>query len=128
MKSYLYWCNIQEEEEEEEAQPAPKKKKPEEQKKRKAEEDAKESPVKKAKPEKKDKKGIFFSKLYGLWHSCSVKSYESIEDVKKAILANPGGKPKKEEKFGNWVKNTMKCSNEEWIKDLWTWHKTENKL
>merc|ERR1712131_499292 len=104
-----------EEEEEEEAQPAPKKspKKPEEQKKRKAEDDAKESPVKKAKPEKKDKK---------------VKSYESIEDVKKAILANPGGKPKKEEKFGNWVKNTMKCSNEEWIKDLWTWHKTENKL
>jgi len=102
-----------EEEEEEEVQPAPKKKKPEEQKKRKAEEDAKESPVKKAKPEKKDKK---------------VKSYESIEDVKKAILANPGGKPKKEEKFGNWVKNTMKCSNEEWIKDLWTWHKTENKL
>ena len=59
---------------------------------------------------------------------CLVKSYESIEDVKKAILANPGGKPKKEEKFGNWVKNTMKCSNEEWIKDLWTWHKTENKL
>ena len=59
VKSYLYWCNIQEEEEEEEAQPAPKKKKPEEQKKRKAEEDAKESPVKKAKPEKKDKKGIF---------------------------------------------------------------------
>merc|ERR1719320_1927996 len=103
----------EEEEEEEEAQPAPKKKKPEEQKKRKAEEDAKESPVKKAKPEKKDKK---------------VKSYESIEDVKKAILANPGGKPKKEDKFGNWVKNTMKCSNEEWIKDLWTWHKTENKL
>merc|ERR1712137_792488 len=47
-----------EEEEEEEAQPAPKKspKKPEEQKKRKAEDDAKESPVKKAKPEKKDKK------------------------------------------------------------------------
>ena len=43
-------------------------------------------------------------------------------------MANPGGKPKKEEKFGNWVKNTMKCSNEEWIKDLWTWHKTENKL
>merc|ERR1712131_109131 len=73
-------------EEEEEAKPAPKKspKKPEEQKKRKAEDDAKESPVKKPKPEKKDKK---------------VKSYESIEDVKKAILANPGGKPKKEEKF-----------------------------
>ena len=129
-KSYQYWDNVQEEEEEEEAQPAPKKKKPEEQKKRKAEEDAKESPVKKAKPEKKDKKGKrhHLQEFYGLWHFCLVKSYESIEDVKKAILANPGGKPKKEEKFGNWVKNTMKCSNEEWIKDLWTWHKTENKL
>lgn len=99
--------------EEEVVSPAPKKKKPDDMKKRKADEDAKESPVKKAKPDKKDKK---------------VKSYDTIDDVKKAILANPGGKPKKEEKFGNWVKNTMKCSNEEWIKQLWTWHKTENKL
>ena len=44
------------------------------------------------------------------------RNYETIEDVKKAIIANPGGKPKKEEKFGNWVKNTMKCTNEDWIK------------
>merc|ERR1712002_187974 len=87
--------------------------KPEDPKKRKAEEEAKESPAKKTKPEKKDKKN---------------RNYETIEDVKKAIIANPGGKPKKEEKFGNWVKNTMKCSNEDWIKDLWTWHKTENSL
>merc|ERR1711962_568970 len=102
-----------------EAAPEPKKaakqeaKKPEE-KKRKAEDTEKESPAnKKAKNDKKDKKN---------------RNYETIEDVKKAIIANPGGKPKKEEKFGNWVKNTMKCTNEDWIKDLWTWHKTENKL
>lgn len=91
-------------------------KKTEDQKKRKANDDAptKESPVtKKAKPEKKDKKN---------------RNYESIDDVKKAIIANPGGKPKKEEKFGNWVKNTMKCTNEDWIKDLWAWHKTENNI
>merc|ERR1719174_692764 len=86
-----------------------------EEKKRKAEDTEKESPAnKKAKADKKDKK--------------IARNYETIEDVKKAIIANPGGKPKKEEKFGNWVKNTMKCTNEDWIKDLWTWHKTENKL
>merc|ERR1712168_170631 len=85
-----------------------------EEKKRKAEDTEKESPAnKKAKADKKDKK---------------TRNYETIEDVKKAIIANPGGKPKKEEKFGNWVKNTMKCTNEDWIKDLWTWHKTENSL
>jgi len=85
-----------------------------EEKKRKAEDTEKESPAnKKAKAEKKDKK---------------TRNYETIEDVKKAIIANPGGKPKKEEKFGNWVKNTMKCTNEDWIKDLWTWHKEEHKL
>lgn len=88
-------------------------KKPEE-KKRKADDTEKESPAnKKAKADKKDKKN---------------RNYTTIEDVKKAIIANPGGKPKKEEKFGNWVKNTMKCTNEDWIKDLWTWHKTENNL
>merc|ERR1711935_567232 len=85
-----------------------------EEKKRKAEDTEKESPAnKKAKAEKKEKR---------------TRSYETIEDVKKAIIANPGGKPKKEEKFGNWVKNTMKCTNEDWIKDLWTWHKEEHKL
>merc|ERR1712021_117795 len=85
-----------------------------EEKKRKAEDTEKESPAnKKAKADKKDKK---------------TRNYETIEDVKKAIIANPGGKPKKEEKFGNWVKNTMKCTNEDWIKDLWTWHKEEHKL
>ena len=86
-----------------------------EEKKRKAEDTEKESPAnKKAKADKKDKK--------------IARNYETIEDVKKAIIANPGGKPKKEEKFGNWVKNTMKCTNEDWIKDLWTWHKEEHKL
>jgi len=92
------------------AKPEPKKV---EEKKRKAEDSEKETPAKKAKADKKDKKN---------------RNYETIEDVKKAIIANPGGKPKKEEKFGNWVKNTMKCTNEDWIKDLWTWHKTENSL
>jgi len=55
------------------------------------------------------------------------KTYDSIEDLKKAILANPGGKPKKQEKFNNWVKNTMKCQKEEWFGDLWTWHQEQIK-
>jgi len=47
--------------------------------------------------------------------------------LKKAILANPGGKPKKEEKFKNWVKNTMKCAKDEWFSDLWAWHQEQTK-
>jgi hypothetical protein len=90
------------------------KKEVEDQKKRKADEDVKESPAKKSKPEKKEKKNN--------------RNYESVDDVKKAIVANPGGKPKVKPKFSNWVKNTMKCQNEEWIEQLWDWHKAENKL
>jgi len=90
------------------------KKEAEDQKKRKADDDVKESPAKKSKPEKKEKKNN--------------RNYESVEDVKKAIVANPGGKPKVKPKFSNWVKNTMKCQNDEWIEQLWDWHKAENKL
>ena len=95
----------------------------------KADDTEKESPAnKKAKADKKDKKSEFLNFLKTSWFFFEDRNYTTIEDVKKAIIANPGGKPKKEEKFGNWVKNTMKCTNEEWIKDLWTWHKTENNL
>jgi len=55
------------------------------------------------------------------------KTYDSIDDLKKAILANPGGKPKKEDKFKNWVKNTMKCAKDEWFTDLWAWHQEQTK-
>jgi len=55
------------------------------------------------------------------------KTYATIDELKKAILANPGGKPKKEEKFKNWVKNTMKCSKDEWFADLWSWHNEQTK-
>ena len=102
------------------AKPEPKKV---EEKKRKAEDSDKETPAKKAKADKKDKKSSYSSSLAARLFSNLDRNYETIEDVKKAIIANPGGKPKKEEKFGNWVKNTMKCTNEDWIKDLWTWHK-----
>jgi len=88
--------------------------------KRKAEESPQKEAPKKAKnnegkPEKKkpEKK--------------APKTYDTIEDLKKAILANPGGKPKKQEKFNNWVKNTMKCQKEEWFGDLWTWHQDQTK-
>lgn len=56
------------------------------------------------------------------------KTYDTIDELKKAIIANPGGKPKKEDKFKNWVKNTMKCTKDDWFPDLWTWHQEQIKL
>jgi len=81
--------------------------------KRKAEESPQKTEVKKVKPEKPKK---------------APKTYATIEELQKAITANPGGKPKKEEKFKNWVKNTMKSTNEDWLPDLWTWHQEQTKV
>ncbi|CAK8675818.1 nucleophosmin-like [Clavelina lepadiformis] len=53
------------------------------------------------------------------------KAYGSVDEVKAAIKKYPGGKPKKEDKFCNWVKSAFKVSNDEWIKDLWKAHKKD---
>jgi len=55
------------------------------------------------------------------------KEFDSIEELKKAIQANPGGKPKKEEKFKNWLKNTMKCHKQEWYSECFTWWQAQAK-
>lgn len=55
------------------------------------------------------------------------KEFASIEELKKAIQANPGGKPKKEEKFKNWLKNTMKCHKQEWYNECFTWWQAQAK-
>jgi len=55
------------------------------------------------------------------------KEFASIEELKKAIQANPGGKPKKEEKFKNWLKNTMKCHKEEWYSECFKWWQAQAK-
>lgn len=81
--------------------------------KRKAEDSPQKPADKKVKPDKPKK---------------APKTYDTIDELKKAITANPGGKPKKEDKFKNWVKNTMKCTKEDWFSDLWTWHQEQNKL
>lgn len=44
-----------------------------------------------------------------------------------AVKKYPGGKPKKEDKFGNWVKSAFKA-NEEWVPQLWKAHKKEQGL
>lgn len=53
------------------------------------------------------------------------KIYDNIDEVKDAIKKYPGGKPRKEDKFGNWVKSAFKVKNDEWIKELWKAHKKE---
>ncbi|CAG5112704.1 Oidioi.mRNA.OKI2018_I69.chr2.g6888.t1.cds [Oikopleura dioica] len=55
------------------------------------------------------------------------KEYSTVEELKKAIQANPGGKPKKEEKFKNWLRNTMKCQKEEWFSDVFKWWQAQAK-
>nr|CAB3264427.1 nucleoplasmin-like protein ANO39 [Phallusia mammillata] len=53
------------------------------------------------------------------------KVYESVDEVKAAIKKYPGGKPRKEDKFCNWVKSAFKVKNDEWIKELWKAHKKD---
>lgn len=105
---------VEEEEEtkEEVKEESPKKEVKKEANKRKAEESPEKPTEKKAKGERPKK---------------TPRVYENVEDLKKAILANPGGKPKKEDKFKNWVKNTMKCTKEEWYPEVWEWHQTQFK-
>lgn len=95
------------------AEESPKKEAKKETAKRKAEESPeKPTTEKKAKAERPKK---------------TPRTYDTVDDLKKAILANPGGKPKKEDKFKNWVKNTMKCSKEEWYPEVWEWHQEQFK-
>uniref|UniRef100_H2ZNA0 Nucleoplasmin core domain-containing protein n=1 Tax=Ciona savignyi TaxID=51511 RepID=H2ZNA0_CIOSA len=53
------------------------------------------------------------------------KVYETVDEVKAAIKKYPGGKPRKEDKFGNWVKSAFKVKNDEWITELWKAHKKD---
>jgi len=56
------------------------------------------------------------------------KVYATLDEVAAAVKKYPGGKPRKEDKFGNWVKSAFKVHNEEWIPQLWKMHKKEQGL
>lgn len=51
--------------------------------------------------------------------------FTSVDEVKAAIKKFPGGKPRKQDKFVNWVVNQFKVTDESWKDDLWKWHKKE---
>jgi len=65
-----------------------------------------------AKPAKKPKKADKGEKK-------EHRKIESAEQLLAAIKAYKGGMPKKQQKFENWVKNTMKCDNKDWTKQAW---------
>lgn len=54
--------------------------------------------------------------------------FNSVEDVKAAIKKFPGGKPRKQDKFTNWLENQFKVDQDSWKTDLWMWHKKEQGL
>lgn len=56
------------------------------------------------------------------------KVYTSLDEVAAAVKKYPGGKPRKEDKFGNWLKSAFRVQNEEWIPQLWKMHKKEQGL
>nr|XP_039260037.1 nucleophosmin-like isoform X1 [Styela clava] len=51
--------------------------------------------------------------------------FTSVDEVKAAIKKCPGGKPRKQDKFLNWLGNQYKVTDESWKNDLWVWHKKE---
>jgi len=53
------------------------------------------------------------------------KVYATLDEVAAAVKKYPGGKPRKEDKFGNWVKSAFKVQNDEWIPQLWKMHKKD---
>merc|ERR1712136_187684 len=53
------------------------------------------------------------------------KVYTTLDEVAAAVKKYPGGKPRKEDKFGNWVKSAFKVHNDEWIPQLWKMHKKD---
>lgn len=49
----------------------------------------------------------------------------SAEELIVAVKSYKGGLPKRQGKFENWVKNTLKCDNKEWAKQAWTANQTK---
>lgn len=48
------------------------------------------------------------------------KKFANVEELIAAIQSHKGGRPKKKEKFENWIKHTFKVDNKKWISDAWT--------
>lgn len=47
------------------------------------------------------------------------KKFENVEELIEAVSNHKGGRPKKKEKFENWIKHTFKVDNKKWINDAW---------
>ncbi|XP_033122376.1 nucleoplasmin-like protein ANO39 isoform X2 [Anneissia japonica] len=50
---------------------------------------------------------------------------QTIQEIKDDITKSPG-KPKKEAKFFNYVKNTYRITDTQKLQELWNWHKNTN--
>jgi len=64
-----------------------------------------------AKPAKKEKKEKKVKKEH--------RKFANFEELLAAVKGYKGGLPRKQAKFENWVKNTMKVDDKEWAKKAW---------
>merc|ERR1712173_312888 len=47
------------------------------------------------------------------------KKFETVDELVAAVQAHKGGRPKKKEKFENWIKHTFKVDNKKWASEAW---------
>lgn len=88
--------------------------------KRKADGDSAQSPAKKQKQSAKSPEKVAAKVESTDKGKKPVKKFESVEELVAAVQAHKGGRPKKKEKFENWIKHTFKVDNKKWASDAWT--------
>merc|ERR1712061_696568 len=47
------------------------------------------------------------------------KKFETVDEIVAAVQAHKGGRPKKKEKFENWIKHTFKVDNKKCASEAW---------
>jgi hypothetical protein len=93
--------------------------------KRKSSGDAEVSVAKKTKPAPKSPEKVVAAKIESVDNTINKKTglkhkvYKDVDELVKAVLAHKGGRPKKQEKFENWIKHTFKVDDKKMASAAW---------
>ena len=93
--------------------------------KRKSSGDAEVSMAKKTKQAAKSPEKVVAAKIESVDNTINKKTglkhkvYKDVDELVKAVLAHKGGRPKKQEKFENWIKHTFKVEDKKMASAAW---------
>merc|ERR1712071_624630 len=93
--------------------------------KRKSSGDAEVSMAKKTKPAPKSPEKVVAAKTESVDNTINKKTglkhkvYKDVDELVTAVLAHKGGRPKKQEKFENWIKHTFKVEDKKMASAAW---------